>query len=170
MMEGAVRIFGPGGVIARPPEPITVVARRRPGTRTRAGQVPVTEIMTRRVVCALPDLGFGTLLEVMLQERLGCVPVIDEHGHPIGMVTKLDIVENLASPPVSACTVVADVMMPLAISLDESATVAHAAALMAGEDMHHVMIVSSRRLVGIVSTMDVTRWLARAHDSVPLPP
>lgn len=169
-MEGAVRIYGPGGVVSRPPEPITVGPRRRPGTRTRAGEVPVTEIMTRHVVCAFPDLAFGALLEVMLQERLGCVPVIDEQAHPIGMVTKLDIVEYLASPPVSPCTLVADVMMPLAISLDESATVSHAAALMAGEDMHHVMIVSSRRLVGIVSTMDITRWLARAHDRAPLPP
>jgi hypothetical protein len=39
--------------------------------------------------------------------------------------------------------------LPLAISLDDNATVAQAEALMAGE-----VIVSDRRLVGIVSTMD----------------
>jgi CBS-domain-containing membrane protein len=33
--------------------------------------------------------------------------------------------------------------------------------LMSREDTHHVIIVSGRRLVGVVSTMDITRWLAR---------
>jgi CBS domain-containing protein len=61
---------------------------------------------------------------------------------------------------------VADVMMPLAITLDDDATVGHAAALMAAEDMHHVMIVAEGRLVGVVSTMDVTRWLAN-NDGMP---
>jgi CBS domain-containing protein len=103
------------------------------------------------------------LLEVMIQGRLGCVPVVNEGGHPIGMVTKFDIVEHLAAPT-GRLNLVADVMMPLAITLDDRATVAQAAALMAAEDMHHVMIVSERRLIGIVSTMDITRWLAQKDE------
>jgi len=156
------RIHGPGGVIERPAEPIAERARVHRGpTRITADQVPVTDIMTRQVVCAFPDLGLGALLEVMIQERLGCMPVVDEGVQPIGMVTKLDIVEHLAAPPSKPSQLATDVMMPLAITLDDNATVAHAAALMASEDMHHVMIVSERRLVGIVSTMDITRWLAQ---------
>jgi CBS domain-containing protein len=74
------------------------------------------------------------------------------------MITKYDVVERLRSAWVGALAEA--VMMPLAITLDDSATVAHAASIMSCEDMHHVMIVSNRRLVGVVSTMDVTRWLA----------
>ncbi len=165
MTNRTFRIHGPRGIIERAAEAIAERARaHRLRTRTGADQIPVTEIMTRHVVCAYPDLGLGKLLEVMIQERLGCVPVVTEDGQPIGMVTKLDIVEHLAAPPRNLSPLVADVMMPLAISLDDNATVAHAAALMAGEDMHHVMIVSERRLVGIVSTMDVTRWLAQTDE------
>jgi CBS domain-containing protein len=51
-------------------------------------------------------------------------------------------------------------MMPLAMTLDEHATVAHAAAMMATEDMHHVIVVSDHaQLVGVVSTKDITNWL-----------
>lgn len=161
MTRPAFRIHGPGGIIERAAEAIAERARahreRRP---TGAGQIPVTEIMTPGVVCAYPDLSLGALVEVMIRERLGCVPVVDEGGRPIGMVTKLDIVEYLAAPPSRPNPLVGDVMMPLAITIEENATVAHAATLMASEDMHHVMIVSERRLVGIVSTMDVTRWVA----------
>jgi CBS domain-containing protein len=165
MTNRTFRVHGPRGIIERAAEAIAERARaHRVRTRTGADQVPVIEIMTRHVVCADPDLGLDALLEVMLQERLGCVPVINEGGQPIGMVTKLDIVEHLAVQPRTPSTLVADVMMPLAITLDDNATVAHAAALMSSEDMHHVMIVSERRLVGIVSTMDITRWLAHNDE------
>ena len=162
MATHTFRIHGPGGIIERATEAIAERVRaRRERTGTGAGQVPVTEIMTPHVVCASPDLGLGALLEVMIRDRLGCVPVVDDGGQPIGMVTKLDIVEHLGAPSQRHAALVADVMMPLAITLDERATAADAAALMSGEDMHHVMIVSARRLVGIVSTMDITRWVAR---------
>ena len=165
MTNRTFRIHGPRGIIERAAEAIAERAREhRHRSRSRADQVPVTEIMTRHVVCAYPDLGLGALLEVMIQERLGCVPVVNEGGQPIGMVTKLDVVEHLVGGPRKLRPLVGDVMMPLAITLDYDATVAHAAALMAGEGMHHVMIVSDRRLVGIVSTMDVTRWLAENDE------
>ncbi|MEP6863189.1 MAG: CBS domain-containing protein [Deltaproteobacteria bacterium] len=90
--------------------------------------------MTRRIVCAYADLGLGALLEIMVQDRLGCVPVVNEAEQPIGMVTKLDVVEHLADAKRKLDVLVADVMMPLAITIEDNATVAHAAALMAGED------------------------------------
>jgi CBS domain-containing protein len=57
-------------------------------------------------------------------------------------------------------------MLPMAFTLDERATVAQAAALMAIEDLHHVPIISARgRLVGVVSSLDIVRWLA-CNDGV----
>jgi len=162
------RIHGPQGMFAHAIEAIaeraSLHALHRP--RTVAAHVPVTEIMSRHVVCALPDLPLATLIDVMVTERIGCVPVVDETARPLGMVTKFDIVEQLTGPSEPTARLVGDVMMPLAITLDEKATVAHAAALMTSEDMHHVMIVSERRLVGVVSTMDITRWLFN-NDGTP---
>jgi CBS domain-containing protein len=165
MSTRTFRIHGPRGIIERAAE--VIVERKRARIRAHADQAPVVDIMSRHVVCAFPDLPLATLIDVMVRERLGCVPVVDEHGHPLGMVTKLDIVEQLAIPLEQEAAVVADVMMPFAVTLEDDATVATAAALMANEDMHHVMIVSNRRLVGIVSTMDVTRWLA--SEAAPSP-
>lgn len=134
---------------------------------TIADLVPVRRIMSRDVVCAREDLDVGALVDLMVRRRIGCVPVIDERGRPIGMVTKTDVVEQRlaaiahgGSPAMTA----GELMMPLAITLDEHATVAHAAAMMAVEDFHHVAIVSDGgALIGVVSTMDIVRWLA-AND------
>jgi len=140
-----------------------VGARR---TRTIAHRVPVTEIMSRDLVCVSPQLPLAPLLKRFVEEHVGCMPVVDDADRPIGMVTKLDLVEQIAKGCDALKQRVEDVMMPLAITLEDDATVAHAAALMASEDMHHVMIVSNRKLVGVVSTMDVTRWLYE-NDGAP---
>lgn len=163
MQDPILRVHGPRGMVERTSEPgAEGPPTPRPIEKRCADEVPVTEIMTRQIVCASPELGVAELLEIMIAQRLGSVPVVDELCCPVGIVTKLDVVEYLAALSAGPKPCVADLMMPLAITLDDKATVAHAAALMSSEDMHHVMIVSKRRLVGIVSTMDVTRWLARS--------
>lgn len=140
-----------------------------PQVPTIADLVPVRRIMSREVVCAREDLDVGALLDLMVRRRIGCVPVVDERGRPIGMVTKTDVVEQQleaamhGKPP---ATTAGTLMMPLAITLDEHATVAHAAALMTVEGFHHLAIVSAGgALIGVVSTMDVVRWLA-ANDGI----
>jgi CBS domain-containing protein len=133
-------------------------------TPTNADTVPVTEIMTRNVVCARPRLPVTSLARLMIRNHISCVPIVDERGHPRGMVTKSDLVELLDAEgtegPSLASRTAGDIMMPLAITLDDRATVAHAASMMAIEGFHHVMIVGrTGALVGLVSSQDVVRWI-----------
>lgn len=128
-----------------------------PRTPTIADRISISAIMTRDIVCARPDLFLPALKELLVQNHIGCVPIVDDRGRPKGIVTKLDLVDS-KGPAVTA----ADVMMPLAITLNSHATIAHAAAMMAIEDFHHLMVVGNDHvLVGVVSTMDIVRWLAK---------
>jgi CBS domain-containing protein len=125
---------------------------------TIADRVPVTEVMTRDLVCARPDLEVNVLARLMTDCHIGCVPIVDERGRPQGIVTRFDLVEQLAQD--GASVTASDVMMPLALTLGEHATVAHAATMMAQEDLHHVMIVGpGGTLIGVVSSKDIVRWL-----------
>lgn len=65
-----------------------------PQVSTVADQIPVRRIIGREVVCVREDLDVGALLDLMVRRRIGCVPVVDERGRPIGMVTKTDVVEQ----------------------------------------------------------------------------
>lgn len=158
-----------------------------------ADRVGVEEIMSRRVLSATADVSIEALTSLLLDNHIGCVPIVDNRQRPIGMVTKHDLVQfhytkdgneevvvahrrkgeadgdepGLHSFHVSA-TVAEDVMLPLAITLSERATVAHAAALMAIEGIHHIPVVDLQgKLIGIVSSMDVARWLARNDGYLP---
>lgn len=158
----------------------TRIERRQRGVPTIANQVPLRQIMTPDVVCARGDLAIAAVVGLMIQNHIGCVPVIDDRRRPIGMITKFDIVEQLDAfmrsvtdgspmPSELAARTAEEVMMPLAMTLDESATVAHAASMMASEDLHHILVVNARgRLVGIVSTKDITDWIVDNDNLVPV--
>jgi predicted transcriptional regulator len=131
--------------------------RDLPRTRTIADVIRVTDIMARDIVCARADLSIDAVTDLLVRRHIGCIPIVDERAHPIGIITKLDLVER--TPKMARA---GDLMMPLAITLNQQATIAHAAAVMSAEDFHHVMIVATdHTLLGVVSTMDIARWLAR---------
>ena len=134
-------------------------------------EIQLSQIMTRDVICACADLGIEDVVYLMIHHHVGCIPVVDETRRPVGVITKYDIVEQLDAfmrsvsngspmPADLAARTADEVMMPLAITLDETATVANAASMMAIEDLHHVVVTNETgKLVGVVSTKDITNWL-----------
>ncbi len=93
--------------------------------------------------------------------------VVNERGLPVGMVSKTDIVrhryENGETEAGEGATV-GELMVPIAFTLLEGATLGHAAALMAWEGVHRIPICSDAGdVIGIISALDVVRWLSRAE-------
>ncbi len=133
--------------------------RRRAADRTQ-----VASIMTGDVVCVRADLPIAALHELLANEQFTGAPVVDDRGIPMGMVSQTDLV---SAEPCDTGTTVNDIMMPMAFVLHETATVAQASALMASEGVHRLPVVDDRgAVVGIVSTMDVVRWVAQHEGYV----
>jgi CBS domain-containing protein len=56
-----------------------------------------------------------------------------------------------------------DLMTPLVLSVRQGTPIARAAALMAAEGVHRLPVVNeNNRIVGLVSSIDVLRWVGRA--------
>ena len=53
-------------------------------------KVTVGEVMTRSVVTIVPDLDARDVAQVMLDHKIGALPVIDD-GRLIGIVTETDL-------------------------------------------------------------------------------
>ena len=145
----------------------------------RAETTELSQIMCRDLICVRPDLEITAVLGLIVDKHLGCLPVVDENRRPIGMITKFDIVEHLnayvrsvanGEPlPIDLAARSADeVMMPIALTLEESSTVGDAASMMTCEDLHHVLVVSrGGALVGVVSAKDIVTWLVRKDRLMP---
>lgn len=121
-------------------------------------ETPIAEIMVKTLVTARPDATVDKLIELMTSRHVGCIPIVDDDGRAMGIVTKLDLVECRDRPHVSA----REIMMPHAMTIRPDVSIGQAAKLMSIEGFHHVLVADvNRTLVGLVSTFDFTSWIAR---------
>jgi predicted transcriptional regulator len=131
--------------------------------RAQLARTTVEQIMTRSVICVTPRWTLRELLVVLIEGNMGGVPVVDGSWRPIGVVSKSDIVRHVAEHGSVEGGTVADCMMPLTLSVTPDTKVARAAALMAWEGVHRLPVcAASGDVVGIVTALDITRWVARA--------
>jgi CheY-like chemotaxis protein len=128
------------------------------GTPLRVGnseEISLAEVMSRDVICVGPDLTIDALIERLSDASVDHAPVC-VGGRVVGVVSLAD----LAALDTSAAFV-ADVMMPFVFALPAHASLARAAALMAYEGIHRVVVVEADgTFAGVVSSFDVMRWVA----------
>ncbi|MEZ4226434.1 MAG: CBS domain-containing protein [Polyangiaceae bacterium] len=178
------------------PRPSSVPDEPIPGSRV---DPPVAKVMTAHVVCVRAELPLDELTQLMLERGISGVPVVDDSGRPLGVVSKTDLLRRrlersqqteVDEGPVRAGQyelelgpgfgsgglsedIVEDIMMPIALTIPENAPISKAAALMAHEGVHRLVVVDahSSAVVGILSAIDLLRWMARQHGyAVPLAP
>lgn len=59
----------------------------------------VSEVMTRDVVTVRPDTPFKEIASVLSSQGISAVPVADEHGVPMGLVSEADLLRKQAEQP-----------------------------------------------------------------------
>ncbi|MDW6057403.1 CBS domain-containing protein [Streptomyces sp. FXJ1.4098] len=59
----------------------------------------VSEVMTRDVVTVRPDTPFKEITSVLSSHGISAVPVADEHGGPMGLVSEADLLRKQAEQP-----------------------------------------------------------------------
>jgi nucleotide-binding universal stress UspA family protein/predicted transcriptional regulator len=64
------------------------------------------ELMVQPVAVAREETPLANVAEAMLKDRLGCIPIVDEHGHLVGIVTESDFLGSDPRIPLSAYQVV----------------------------------------------------------------
>jgi CBS-domain-containing membrane protein len=134
------------------------------GDPASAGHHPISGIMTRDVVCVSPGLPLPALAALFAERALRVVPVVDGDHRLIGLATESDLLRCRDGETV------ADIMTRKVLALPEWTPVAKAAALMAFEGEHCIPVLSTdRRVVGMLSGLDVLRWLAEREGYL-LPP
>jgi CBS domain-containing protein len=135
------------------------VPRSRLTSPRGSSEDPISSIMTRKVVCARPEMDASLLRARMLEHGVSGAPVVDDWGRVLGVASKTDLIEHEVTSERGQKTV-GDIMMPMAFTLPAEASIGQAAALMAYEGVHRVVVVDTKGcVVGIVSTLDIAKWL-----------
>ena len=140
------------------------------------------EIMTPQVVGVGPGHGIRHAVSIMLEHRISGLPVLDDDGHLVGILTEGDLLrrEELGAAsdgkgdadvtPDEAATAyvrarswrVSDVMSRNVVTIDEDAPITRICRLMLDRDVNRLPVVRGERVVGIVSRSDLLRVIAAA--------
>ncbi len=128
----------------------------------------VEEIMQKPVATVAPDEPLNAALGLLIQRRIGCVPVLSA-GTVAGMVTEIDILRAYAD----ACRKgdigpdddarIEEHMTREPATIDGEATGDEAAALMQEKHVRHLPVTTGDKVVGIVSDRDVRRMRGRGQ-------
>ncbi len=179
-------------VSPRPPDELAPTPEG--ATTASARATPLCAVMSTPVRCATADMSLQTLTELLLSARISAVPVVNGDGKPVGIVSKTDVLRHhhedgelavVEATPIDeaegysielgpgfhaermADAKVADVMTHMVFCLDRHTSISQAAALMAYEGVHRLLVTGDAGIaVGIVSSLDVLRWLARVDGYV----
>ena len=119
----------------------------------------VLEVMTRAPACATTDMPLEVVARMMVDNNCGCIPVIDEAGSPIGVITDRDIVCRtiaLAQNPLEMTVTAA--MTPECVTVSQDASVEHCASVLEHNQIRRAVVVdANKRVVGIVAQADLAR-------------
>lgn len=149
-------------------------------------QMRAADIMTRKVITVRPDDNVRHAARMMLANRIGGLPVCDEGGNLVGMLTEGDLLHRseLGSAALMGSSGsapqpypypyskghgwrVGDAMTSGAVTVDADASVAHIAALMETRSIKRIPVVHQSRLVGIVSRRDILEAIVAARPDRP---
>ena len=53
----------------------------------------VGEVMTPRVLCAAPDTSIREIARILVEERVGALPILDHRVRPVGILTITDVLK-----------------------------------------------------------------------------
>lgn len=135
----------------------------------------VREIMTRSLLTALPTVTVGKAAELLAYRGFSAMPVVDDSGNLIGIVTEADLIRNRfpaaygdegADRPAKPARTVGEVMSSPVVGVSHDADVAVLAREMVTGRRRCVPIVDGTRLVGVVTRRDVIRMLSRSDADV----
>jgi CBS domain-containing protein len=141
-----------------------------------AGAPPTAaDVMSRDVFCVGGDVEIGLVASLLVETGLHSVPVVNEAGCPLGMLSMADLIRAaghddtrparehpLSLVPDRPFLTARDAMRRITIGarLDDTLTEVAARMLAAGVD-HVPVLDDDGRLVGMVTPVDIARWSAQ---------
>lgn len=141
-----------------------------PSSRDAAAQTPISAVLSHGGVHVGLDAEVEGLAEVLLLRRVSTAAVTNDFGAVVGVISSADLAAS-ADPAVPAGTTVRELMHDPGSLLAETASVASAAARMAGAGATELPIACSEcGSICVLFARDILDWLAEPSAGPPQSP
>ncbi|MCU0521563.1 MAG: CBS and ACT domain-containing protein [Anaerolineae bacterium] len=129
----------------------------------------VKDRMTLNPVTVSPDTSVSEALNLMRQRKVRRMPVVDKHGHLVGIVAEKDLLYASPSPATSLNVYeigyllsklkVKEIMARDIVTVTEDAPLEEAARIMVDSSVSGLPVVRDRNVVGIITETDIFKIL-----------
>ncbi|RSN24181.1 hypothetical protein DMC63_06415 [Streptomyces sp. WAC 05977] len=140
----------------------------------------VSEAMTTDPITVAPDTGYKQIAALMARQRISAVPVVDDSGAPIGVVSEADLLARFRDPRPAffaghhakdesrkaKALLARDLMTAPVVTIEAGASLAAAATLLAGKHVRRLFVVEDAKLVGVVSRRDLLSSFRRPDEDI----
>lgn len=111
------------------------------------------EVMTTDVISVQEDTQIEEVARVMARYRISGVPVVNQAGAVVGLVTEYDLITKQGQS-------IGDIMARSVVSVSPDTEVEEIAHLLANRRIRRVPVMEGDRLVGILSRSDLVKQIA----------
>ncbi|WP_432479285.1 CBS domain-containing protein [Nocardioides sp. GXQ0305] len=138
----------------------------------------VRDVMSAPAIGVREETSIKDAIEQLDRNDIAAMPVLDEDGQLVGVVSEADLIGEMVVPDPRAHEVpvrltkaplgvrVADVMSTLPLTVTSDTDLARAADLMTSTAVKSLPVVDGGQVVGVVSRRDVIRLLARQDSRI----
>jgi CBS domain-containing protein len=149
-------------------------------------QRTVTDVMTTTVITTTPTSAVKDVIELLDTHEISAVPVVDAHGAVLGVVSEADLLrrqEHQDDRDGTALSVLAgrrtreewrksgghtaaDVMTAPALTVDSTASLPHAARLLAKAGVRRLVVLHDGLMVGVLARRDLLHCFLRTDSDI----
>lgn len=116
----------------------------------------VKDLMSTIVTCVRPETSIEQVAKQMKQENIGSIPVCNDRGEALGIITDRDIVVRSVSNLKEQKTV-KDIMTKNLISAEPNMDTHEAALLMAKYQVRRLPVLENKKIIGMLAMADIAR-------------
>jgi CBS domain-containing protein len=115
------------------------------------------DVMTRPVVSARKNASARDIALQLLSGLYSGMPVTDENGRVVGIVTEFDLLEQLRQDKELARLTAEDIMVRDAMTIDVNTPIDDAFNIMLDRNIIRLPVTEEDKLVGIIARCDILR-------------
>ena len=136
-----------------------IVKERYDGNFLVAINEEVREIMERNVIAADFTSSFEDVLELLLENRVGGMPIVDREGRVVGILTERDVLHYLSSHK-NFDGLVSDYMTRGVITAEPDTTIREAMKIMVEKGIRRLPIIRDGILMGLLTSTTLLQYFA----------
>lgn len=131
----------------------------------RPTNIKVSDVMSRDLVYARPSDELNRAVELMFKQKIRRLPILDNDGKLIGLITALDILRCLDLDTFSLMWPISKIMVKTVETVNPQADVAEASSRMKNLAIGSLPVVEAGKLIGIVTERDLTVKVASKYGT-----